>query len=119
MKTVVETIYKPNSSTRYRQPLFKSGVSAGFPSPAADYEEGRLDLNKHLIRNPAATFFVRVNGDSMIGAGIHTGEQLAKVTDGSPVRYVITNNNSKSKSFLTGLHDLAGAEDASAIGIKQ
>jgi DNA polymerase V len=76
MKTTVETIYKPDLSTIYRQPLFKSGVSAGFPSPAADYEEGRLDLNKHLIRNPAATFFVRVNGDSMIGAGIHTGDFL-------------------------------------------
>jgi DNA polymerase V len=76
MKTVVEIIYKPDLSTRYKQPLFKSGVSAGFPSPAADYEEGKLDLNKHLIRNPAATFFVRVNGDSMIGAGIHTGDLL-------------------------------------------
>jgi len=76
MKTVVEIIYKPDSSTRYKQQLFKSGVSAGFPSPAADYEEGKLDLNKHLIRNPAATFFVRVNGDSMIGAGIHTGDLL-------------------------------------------
>jgi DNA polymerase V len=76
MKTVVEIIYKPNPSTKYKQQLFKSGVSAGFPSPAADYEEGKLDLNKHLIRNPAATFFVRVNGDSMIGAGIHTGDLL-------------------------------------------
>jgi DNA polymerase V len=76
MKTVVEIIYRPDSSTEYKQQLFKSGVSAGFPSPAADYEEGKLDLNKHLIRNPAATFFVRVNGDSMIGAGIHTGDLL-------------------------------------------
>jgi DNA polymerase V len=76
MKTVVEIIYKPDLSTRYKQPLFKSGVSAGFPSPAADYEEGKLDLNKHLIRNPAATFFVRANGDSMIGAGIYTGDLL-------------------------------------------
>jgi DNA polymerase V len=76
MRTIVETIYKPDSSIRHKHPLFKSGVSAGFPSPAADYEEGKLDLNKHLIRNPAATFFVRVNGDSMIGAGIHTGDLL-------------------------------------------
>ncbi len=76
MKTMVETIHKPDSSTRHRQPLFKSGVSAGFPSPAADYEDGKLDLNRHLIKNTAATFFVRVNGDSMIGAGIHTGDLL-------------------------------------------
>ena len=73
MRTIVDTIHKPDTSTKQRQPLFKSGVSAGFPSPAADYEEGKLDLNRHLIRNPAATFFVRVNGDSMIGAGIHHG----------------------------------------------
>ena len=76
MRTVVKTIHKPNSSTRHSQPLFKSGVSAGFPSPAADYEEGKLDLNRHLVRNPAATFFVRVNGDSMIGAGIHHDDLL-------------------------------------------
>ena len=76
MKTIAKTIRKPDLSTRHSQPLFKSGVSAGFPSPAADYEEGKLDLNKHLVRNPAATFFVRVNGDSMIGAGIHPNDLL-------------------------------------------
>lgn len=57
-------------------PLFLERVSAGFPSPAADYEEGRLDLNRYLIKNPPATFFVRVAGDSMIGAGIHPGDLL-------------------------------------------
>ena len=51
-------------------------MPAGFPSPAADYQEDKLDLNKHLIRHPAATFFVRVVGDSMIGAGIHCGDLL-------------------------------------------
>jgi DNA polymerase V len=51
-------------------------VPAGFPSPAADYEEDKLDLNKHLIRHPAATFFVRSIGDSMLGAGIHCGDLL-------------------------------------------
>jgi DNA polymerase V len=76
MRTIVDTIRKPDTSTKQKHLLFKSGVSAGFPSPAADYEEGKLDLNKHLIRNPAATFFVRANGDSMTGAGIHTGDLL-------------------------------------------
>ena len=76
MKTKVEIVYKPELSTDYEQPLFEAGVSAGFPSPAADYEEGKLDLNKHLIKNPAATFFVRVTGDSMLGAGIHHGDLL-------------------------------------------
>ena len=57
-------------------PIFACGVSAGFPSPADDYLEGSLDLNEHLIRQPAATFFVRAKGDSMIGAGIHDGDLL-------------------------------------------
>jgi DNA polymerase V len=56
--------------------MFIATVSAGFPSPAADYEEGKLDLNRHLIKNPAATFFVRVTGDSMLKAGIHSGDLL-------------------------------------------
>ena len=51
-------------------------VAAGFPSPAEDYIEGKLDLNRHLIKHPAATFFVRVSGDSMIDAGIHPGDIL-------------------------------------------
>jgi len=48
--------------------------SAGFPSPAADYVEGRLDLNERLIARPAATFIVRVSGDSLRRAGIHSGD---------------------------------------------
>ncbi|MCH7486684.1 MAG: translesion error-prone DNA polymerase V autoproteolytic subunit [Proteobacteria bacterium] len=51
-------------------------VPAGFPSPAEDYVEGKLDLNEHLIRRPAATFIVRVEGDSMIEAGIFSGDLL-------------------------------------------
>jgi DNA polymerase V len=76
MKTKVEIVYTPDTSTAYKQPLFEATVTAGFPSPAADYEEDKLDLNKHLIKNPAATFFVRVTGDSMTGAGIHSGDLL-------------------------------------------
>ena len=76
METKVEIVYKPDRSTKRRQPIFIATVPAGFPSPAADYEEGKLDLNRHLIRNPAATFFVRVTGDSMLKAGIHNGDLL-------------------------------------------
>ena len=47
--------------------LYGARVPAGFPSPADDHVEGRLDLNRHLIRHPAATFFVRASGDSMLG----------------------------------------------------
>lgn len=50
--------------------------SAGFPSPAADYIEQRLDLNSLLIKHKEATFFLRVEGDSMIGAGIHSGDLI-------------------------------------------
>jgi DNA polymerase V len=56
--------------------LFTSRVEAGFPSPADDYLEGTLDLNEHLIARPAATFFLRVSGDSMTGAGIYPGDIL-------------------------------------------
>lgn len=57
-------------------PLFREGVSAGFPSPAEDFMESRLDLNSHLIQHPAATYFVRVVGDSMVGAGIYPSDIL-------------------------------------------
>jgi DNA polymerase V len=76
MKNKIKTILKPELSTSNRQPYFDAKVSAGFPSPAADYEEGRLDLNQYLIKNPPSTFFVRVTGDSMVGAGIHSGDLL-------------------------------------------
>ena len=51
-------------------------VVAGFPSPAEQYLEPPLDLNELLVRRPAATYFVRVEGDSMSGAGIHDGDLL-------------------------------------------
>lgn len=51
-------------------------VVAGFPSPAEQYQEPPLDLNELLVKRPAATFFVRVQGSSMIGAGINDGDLL-------------------------------------------
>ena len=57
-------------------PLFLAKVQAGFPSPADDHLERSIDLNEELIRNPASTFFVRVKGESMRDAGIHTGDIL-------------------------------------------
>ena len=75
-------------------PFFAAAVQAGFPSPADDYLEGALDLNEHLIRRPAATFFLRVLGDSMTGAGIHSGDLLIvdrsmRPTDGRIVIAVV------------------------------
>lgn len=69
-------ILKPEFTTAIARPLFTVRVSAGFPSPADDYIEHTLDLNEKLIRHPAATFFVRVSGDSMQGAGIYDGDLL-------------------------------------------
>ncbi len=57
-------------------PLFITPVSAGFPSPADDYIDQQLDLHRHLVQNPAATFFLRAQGESMLGAGIHDGDLL-------------------------------------------
>jgi len=57
-------------------PLYTSRIAAGFPSPADDHLEAPLDLNEHLVKHPAATFVVRVDGDSMTGAGIHDGDLL-------------------------------------------
>ena len=51
-------------------------MAAGFPSPADDYIERSIDLNEHLIRRPAATYFIRVTGQSMTQAGIHPGDLL-------------------------------------------
>lgn len=57
-------------------PLFIERVPCGFPSPAQDYVEQRLDLNHLLIAHPSSTYFIRVSGDSMIGAGINDGDML-------------------------------------------
>ena len=74
--TSIKEIHAFIRKTTTARPLFLSGVSAGFPSPADDYLDRRLDLNEHLIKNPAATFFVRVAGDSMTGAGINDDDML-------------------------------------------
>lgn len=55
-------------------PIYSHSISAGFPSPADDYIEDRLDLNELLVSNKSATFFLRVKGDSMVNAGIHHGD---------------------------------------------
>jgi len=73
---VIPMLYYADITTRYSRPLFASRVPAGFPSPAEDFIEGSLDLNRHLIEHPAATFFLRVSGDSMTGAGIYPDDLL-------------------------------------------
>lgn len=75
-KTIVDEIYTSDQSTDFELPLAEVSVQAGFPSPAEDYIEDRIDLNDHLIEHPAATYFVRVAGTSMVEAGIHDGDIL-------------------------------------------
>lgn len=57
-------------------PFISVGISAGFPSPAMDFEDVPIDLNKYLIKRPNATFLGRVQGDSMVQLGIHDGDLL-------------------------------------------
>ena len=56
--------------------MAQDGIHAGFPSPATDYMTQAIDLNKELVRHPAATFYGRVVGDSMIDAGVEEGDIL-------------------------------------------
>ncbi|MES2573595.1 MAG: translesion error-prone DNA polymerase V autoproteolytic subunit [Bacteroidota bacterium] len=70
------TFFTPDLESELRIPFIKDGVSAGFPSPAADFMENSIDLNKALSENPLATFYIRVNGNSMIDAGINHEDVL-------------------------------------------
>lgn len=81
---------EPTTAARRGVPLLASPVRAGFPSPAEDYVEERLDFNRRLVRNPAATYCIRVSGESMQGAGILPGDLLVvdrslKARDGDVV----------------------------------
>lgn len=67
---------KPGFDNAKQIPFIADGVSAGFPSPAADFTENTIDLNKELCDNPLATFYIRVKGHSMIDAGINNGDIL-------------------------------------------
>jgi len=75
MAAQAASIHPASVESHCWRPLFAAPVPAGFPSPADDYIERSLDLNEHLIQHPAATFFVRASGDSMLG-NIHSGDLL-------------------------------------------
>lgn len=72
----IRDVLLPDMSTKLELPLQNCSVPAGFPSPAEDYVEHKLDLNSYLVTHPAATFFVRASGNSMTGANIHDGDLL-------------------------------------------
>ena len=69
-------IYAPDLETKLALPLIEDGISAGFPSPAQDYIDLKIDLNKELVVNPLNTFYGRVSGNSMCDAGINDGDIL-------------------------------------------
>ena|SRR5579859_6294921 len=71
-----KNLFRVDSTVSYDLPVISHIIPAGFPSPADDYSDQKLDLNTFLIKHPAATFFVKVEGDSMTGAGIQTGDML-------------------------------------------
>ncbi len=87
---------KKKLKTEEKPPLMTSPVVAGFPSPAEQYIEMPLDLNELLVGKPAATYFVRAAGDSMLGAGIRPGDILVvdrslEAADGSIVIAAVDN----------------------------
>ena len=67
---------KPKKGNNLGQWLIEQGISAGFPSPADDFKEVRISLDKELVKNKEATFYARVSGDSMVGAGLDDGDLL-------------------------------------------
>ena len=90
------TFFLPDFESDLRIPFVKEGVSAGFPSPAADFMETSIDLNKELSENPLATFFIIVKGNSMIDAGINDKDVL--VVD----RSLEPQNNKIAICFIDG-----------------
>lgn len=74
--TIVSSIFKTDNYTKCRVPLYLNPVAAGLPAPTEDYIEGKIDLNRHLIKHPDSTFLVRVVGESMQDAGIHPRDLL-------------------------------------------
>ena len=76
MKKEKLTFLKPEKGNNLGQWLVEQGISAGFPSPADDFKEIRISLDKELVKNRSATFYARVSGESMVGAGLDDGDLL-------------------------------------------
>lgn len=88
--------FHPDYESELRIPFIPDGVSAGFPSPAADFMENNIDLNKELSENPLATFYIKVKGNSMIDAGINDKDVL--IVD----RSIEPENNKIAVCFIDG-----------------
>jgi DNA polymerase V len=86
----------PKKENNLGQWLIEQGISAGFPSPADDFKELRISLDKELVKNEEATFYARVSGDSMQGAGLENGDLL--IID----RSIEPSNNKIAVCFIDG-----------------
>ncbi len=86
----------PKKENTLGQWLIDQGISAGFPSPADDFKEIRISLDKELVKNEEATFYARVSGDSMQGAGLENGDLL--IID----RSIEPSNNKIAVCFVDG-----------------
>ena len=75
-ETPLLDIIASDTNTEVNLPFVENGISAGFPSPALDFADSSIDLNKHLIKHPSATFFGRVKGDSLKNAGVENGDLM-------------------------------------------
>ena len=90
------TFFTPDEPSNLGAFFFDTGISAGFPSPAEDFKEQRLSLDKELVKNKEATFFARVSGQSMIGAGLDDNDLLVIDRSLEPA------NNKIAVCFLDG-----------------
>ena len=76
MKRNKLNFFQPEEEKNLGQWLMEQGISAGFPSPADDFKEIRISLDKELVKNGDATFYAKVSGDSMINAGLSDGDLI-------------------------------------------
>ena len=88
--------FRPDFDSEVFVPLISQGINAGFPSPAADFEEEKISLDTFLIKNKEATFYAKASGNSMINAGINDGDIL--VID----RSLSVTNNKIAVCFIDG-----------------
>lgn len=70
------SFFIPNTESNLEMPYISSGIKAGFPSPAADFDGSRVSIDQIVVKNAVATFYAKANGNSMIGAGIDDGDIL-------------------------------------------
>ena len=90
------SIFKPNDQKRKMLYLAQEGVSAGFPSPADDFKELRISIDQEVVKNEEATFYARVSGQSMQGAGLDDGDLLVIDRSQEP------ENNAIAVCFIDG-----------------